>query len=94
MPPAEPALPLELGEEPGMAPLLLDEPAVPDFPVELGDDPVEPAVPDAPEVEAPPAPAPSRWPQPDTINALIKASAITDLEVLDIAFIFIPFKEI
>lgn len=88
MPPApdDPAAPPELDDEPGIAP----EPDDPDEPAV----PLDPEVPEAPEVpeEAPP---PSRWPQPVVTNmALNKAIASIDLEDLDIAFIFIPFRNI
>ena len=64
------------------------------------DEPVEPAVPLVPAEPVAPgdpeeASPPSRWPQPVVTNmALNKAIASIDLEVLDIAFIFIPFRNI
>lgn len=68
------------------------------------DDPVEPAVPLEPEDEVPEGVAdepvddaspPSRWPQPVVTNmALNNAIASIDLDFLDIAFIFIPFRDI
>jgi hypothetical protein len=90
VPPAAP--PLEPGGEPGMAPVP-DEPVPPAAPLELGDEPAVPEVPVEPEVGAPASP-PSRWPQPEITMTLKNASAIIDLEVLDIVFIFIPFRDI
>ena len=69
------------------------------------DEPVEPVVPLVPEDDVLPgggaadepvaASPPSRWPQPVVTNmALSKAIASIDLDLLDIAFIFIPFRNI
>lgn len=92
----EPAPPApELDDEPGMAPVPeddLDEPVEPAVPLEPEDDVPAGGVADEPVDDASP---PSRWPQPVVTNtALNIAIASIDLDFLDIAFIFIPFRDI
>ena len=95
----DPAPPAPLLPAPDAPPELDVEPGMPDLPADP-DEPAEPAVPLEPEVapevpeapdDAPPASSP-RWHPVVTNTALNNATASIDLEVLDIALIFIPFR--